>query len=232
MNDRRPTATQQGIKVMLPSLAIDLVVPLAVYGILQLAGVSVTWSLAGGAVIPVIRILVGAVRDRRINGVALFVLCTLVVGVTLTLITGDARLAIARDAVIGFALGVIFIGSLAMRRPLIFTLIRSFRGGGELDGQWERLSALRRDMRLMTLVIGVLCLADAALRVVLAYTLPVKTAGVVVHFQPIGLILILMVMGRAWGEKIRGYAAAETSPETETDTGTGDRDRDREGRAR
>lgn len=202
--------TQRRLRQMLPALIIDLAVPLAVYGVLQLAGLSVIWSLAGGSVVPIIRIVVAAVRDRRVNGLALFVLCALLVGLTLSLVTGDARLAIARDAVIGLALGVIFIGSLAMRRPLMFYATRSF-GGGQLGEQWDRLPALRRDLRFMTLVIGALCLVDAAARVVLAYTIPIRTAGLVVHFLPIVLILVIMVIGRSWGRRIRGYIH-ETEP--------------------
>jgi len=198
------TATQQRLREMVPALVIDLAVPLAVYGVLQLAGLSVTWSLAGGSVVPIVRIIVAAVREHRVNGLALFVLCALVVGVTLSLVTGDARLAIARDAVIGVALGIVFIGSLAMRRPIMFYVTRSF-GGGRLGEQWDRVPALRRDLRYMTLAIGGLCLLDAAARVVLAYTLPVRTAGFAVHFLPIVLVALLMLLGKSWGRRIRGF---------------------------
>lgn len=198
------SATQRRIRAALPALAIDLVTPLAAYGALQLAGLPVIESLAGAAAVPAVRIVVGAVRTRRVNGLALFVLATLAAGVALTLLTGNPRLAIARDAVIGFAVGTVFLGSLVMRRPAMFYLLRSFRGAA-LQEQWDRLPRLRRDLRSMTAAIGGLCLLDAALRVLIAYTLPLRTAGTLVHFQPIVLVCLLMMLGKSWGARIRRY---------------------------
>lgn len=217
MNRVEPSATQQSIRAMLPALAIDLVTPLAVYGALQAAGVSITSSLAGAAAVPLGRIVLGAVRRRRLNGLALIVLGALGVGVALTLATGDPRLAIARDAVITLAVGVVFIGSMAMRRPLMFHVLRSFRGT-DIEAQWERLPLLRRDLRAMTAVIGGLCVLDAAVRVLIAYTLPVHTAGTLVHFQPIVLVSLLMLLGKTWGQRIRQYAQAGST----TNPGRGD----------
>lgn len=201
---REFTATQRGIRAMLPALAVDLVTPLAAYGTLQLAGLPVIESLAGAAAVPAARVVAGAVRSRRVNGLALLVLAALAAGVTLTLLTGNPRLAIARDAVIGFAAGAVFLGSLAMRRPAMFYLLRSFRGA-TLEEQWDRVPRLRRDLRSMTAAIGGLCLLDAALRVLIAYTLPLRAAGTLVHFQPIVLVCLLMLLGKSWGARIRAY---------------------------
>ena len=215
MSNKQPSATQRSIRAMLPALAIDLVAPLAVYGALQAAGLSITSSLAGAAAVPLARIGVGAVRRRRVNGLALLVLGALAVGVALTLATGNPRLAIARDAAITLAVGVVFIGSVAMRRPLMFHLLRSFRGT-DIEAQWERLPALRRDLRAMTAAIGALCVLDAGVRVLIAYTLPVHLAGTLVHFQPIVLVSLLMLLGKAWGQRIREYTRAgnTTNPQS------------------
>lgn len=190
---------------MLPALVIDLVVPLVVYGVLSLGELPATWSLAGAAAVPGVRIAVRAVRRRRMNGLAFFVLCSLIAGVILTLLTGNARLAIAREAVITVVLGAVLIGSLATRRPATYYLIRSLRGP-DVEAQWQQLPSLRRDLRSLTAVIGALCLLDAALRVLIAYTLPLHSAGTLVHLLPIALVACLAVLGKSWGRRIRGYA--------------------------
>lgn len=219
MNKMEPSATQRSITAMAPALAIDLLTPLAVYGALQAAGVSITSSLAGAAAVPLGRVVLGVVRRRRLSGLAVMVLGALGVAVALTLATGNPRLAIARDAVITVAVGVVFIGSVAMPRPLMFHLLRSFRGP-DIETEWQRLPVLRRDLRAMTAVIGGLCVLDAAVRVLIAYTLPIRTAGTLVHFQPIVLVTLLMLLGKAWGQRIRPYTRADTSNPRRGDQGS------------
>lgn len=209
---REKSATQKAILALLPSLAVDLIVPLLVYDALQFEGLPVTTSLAAAGAVPLARISHSALRRRRLNAVAGFVLCALATGVALTWLTGNPRLAIARDAVVGLAVGGVFLSSLVMRRPLMFHLLRSLRGP-HLQEQWDRLPALRRDLRSMTAVIGTLCVLDACVRVAIAYTVPVSTAGALVHLQPIALVVLLMLVGKSWGERIRRYTQLAGSGE-------------------
>jgi hypothetical protein len=97
------------------------------------------------------------------------------------------------------AIGVAFLLSLPMRRPLIFylaraTVAREVAGGAErIDALWNERPAFATSMRLMTAVWGVGLTSETALRSWMAWSWPVERFLVVSPFIGYGIYGALLV---------------------------------------
>ncbi|ANY07010.1 VC0807 family protein [Pseudonocardia sp. HH130630-07] len=190
-----------------PSLLVDALLPYLVYLVLTARGFSDVAALAWSALPPACHVLVQAVRSRRIEPVGGIVLATIGIGLATSLVSGDARFAVAREALGTVVLAVLLGGSLLLRvRPLVYTAMCSFGRMQRpelpelLDRQWRTNAAFRRLLTRATTVAALVMAGEAVLRVALAYTLPVAVAVPVLAVQSIavwtGLSALLAVMLR------------------------------------
>jgi hypothetical protein len=125
---------------------------------------------------------------RRIEGLAIAVISLLLLGSALSLITGSPRFLLAKDAALTTVWGAWFFLSLRARRPLTFRFTRPLLEGrkaldsvtrtwrtpaaGTWDRLWERNPDFRRMWHVTTVIWGTALILDAAVRVTMAYTLP------------------------------------------------------------
>ncbi|MFF2655251.1 VC0807 family protein [Streptomyces sp. NPDC058045] len=166
----------------LKPLLLDVAVPLGGYYLLAKGfGTGTVTALAVSSVVPAVRTVWGVVRCGRINALAALILIVNVVSLGLSCVTGDPRLMLAKDSGVSSVVGIGMIVSVVSGRPLLTAAIRPWltRGDAERGRVWERLLAgdrgFRRSERLFTLVWGVALVAECAVRIVGAYTVPVDT---------------------------------------------------------
>lgn len=168
---------------------LNLVAPIALYYGLRMAGVGDLRALLIGAVVPGLSAIFTLIRHRRIDGLALFMIATLLLTGGVSLLTGSPRFLLAKDGLLTVVWGAWFFVSLLGGRPVTFTFSRPLLEGRRVfaaasrtwekpsgeswDALWERLPRFRRVWRVSTVIWGVATLLDAALRVLMAYTLPV-----------------------------------------------------------
>lgn len=161
------------------TFALGVVGPTVLYYALRAAGASVFSALLLGALVPVVGLLVGLLRGRRPDGASAFWSILLLVALAVSLVGGDPRFLLARDALVTGIVGAWFLVSGWTSTPLTLVLSRPVL---ELvhrypPGRWERLwrdePRFRTIWRRAGVVFGAGCLADAVARVVMAYTLPV-----------------------------------------------------------
>jgi hypothetical protein len=176
----------------------DVLLPYLVYLALHAAGVTNLFALAAGAGLAVVIVIADAVRDRRINVLTLIVLLTLVLSVVVSLISGNARVTLARDCVITAGLGIVLLGSLTRRRPLLFHLLAPLMTAHHLDNditfdrRFERSPDLRATLRISTAVWGFVLLADACLRLTAVALLSVSAAASAATILTIATVVILV----------------------------------------
>lgn len=167
----------------LVDMLVDIALPLALFYGLRAAGVGVYPTLVVSAAAPAALVVGRFVRSRRLDHLALFTLTVIAVSTAVSLVSGDPRLLLAREGWVTALIGLWFLGSPAARRPLAFLysrplLERRTRAPGrpaDWDELWDRLPRFRRIWRVGTALWGGALLADAAVRVLMAYTLPVDT---------------------------------------------------------
>ena len=176
-------AIQVLVNVALPFACYSLVQPKYgdVRGLLASAAPPVLWSAGEFA------------RNRRVDALSLFVL----LGIALSLVAfiggGSVRFLQLRENLVTGAIGLVFLGSAAIGKPIIYQLARagaarkSAAAVAELD-QVKDSAGFRRSMTFITLVWGFGLLAATAVACVLVFTLSIRAYLVVSPFVGYGIM--------------------------------------------
>ena len=157
---------------------------------------------------PIAWAVIEFVRRRRVDAVSILVLT----GIALSLLAfvggGSVRFLQLREKLVTALVGVVFLGSAAIGRPLIYQLARAGiqrRTPSEL-GAFEALNDnvhFRRTMTIMTLVWGTGLVAEAALGVALVLTVSVRQFLVVGPMIGYGAIGALSLWSFVYGTRQR-----------------------------
>ncbi|EIF31610.1 hypothetical protein BCh11DRAFT_07139 [Burkholderia sp. Ch1-1] len=173
-------------------LAVNFLLPWLAYR-LALPHLGETGALIASAVPPILWSLVELVRFRRVDALSVMVVSGIVLSVAAMALGGSPRMLLLRESLVSGAVGVVFLLSLPMRRPLIFylaraTVAREMEGGAaRFETLWQERPALVAAMRLMTLVWGVGLTGETALRAWMALTWPIERFLVVSPFIGYGI---------------------------------------------
>ena len=162
------------------TLGVSLVLPLIAIQVLLHRGVSPVVALAIAAIFPLGEMVYEATQTKRLGVIAIVSFIGIVVGFGLSFATGNAIFALLKDSLFTCVFGLLFLGSLATARPLIYRLNLDLAGADPVaraasEALWERPAA-RQAFRLMTLVWGAGLLLEAGARVVAAIALPIASA--------------------------------------------------------
>ncbi|MGF6967070.1 hypothetical protein OKW43_004098 [Paraburkholderia sp. WC7.3g] len=173
-------------------LAVNFLLPWLAYR-LALPRVGETGALIASAVPPVVWSAIELARFRRVDALSVMVVVGIVLSVAAMALGGSPRMLLLRESLVSGAVGVVFLLSLPMRRPLIFylaraTVAREMEGGAaHFEALWRERPGLPTAMRKMTLVWGVGLSAETALRAWMALTWPIERFLVVSPFIGYGI---------------------------------------------
>jgi microcompartment protein CcmK/EutM len=206
--------TNQPGSSLLKTLAVEIAIPTAVYYGLHALGASVFLSLALSGVVPLARTLYQFAKDRSLNGLALVVLVTNVVGMLLTFVAGDARMMIAKDSIGSGITGLVILASAFTAAPIMTKTMRPFltRGKAENEAAWERLSGtakFQQILRLTSVIWGIGFVLESAARVIGAFTLPIETMVWLSTVIFVGAFAVMMVVGGKVAEQAGKMIARE-----------------------
>ncbi|MEW2403957.1 VC0807 family protein [Streptomyces sp. NPDC046862] len=196
---------QQSMSKNFAPLIVDVAVPLGSYYLFKDGfGTSTFAALAWSSVVPALRTVWGAVKERRTNALAGLILVVNVVSLLLSFVSGDPRLMLAKDGAVSSTIAVGILVSVALGKPMMTAGMKPFlvKGDTAREAAWERLESgassrsadfLRKE-RVFSLVWGAVLLAECVARVVGAYTIPVDTmvwlGGVVMAVSILGGMLV------------------------------------------
>ena len=166
----------------------DIAGPLAAYSLLRSAGQSAVSALVLSGALPAVGVVAGLVRHRRVDAIGVLVLAGIAVGTILGLISGNPRVVLVEGSVPTAVFGLLCLGSLWARRPLIYRLAIEFIGadtpkGRDFASLWQYYG-FRHAFRLYTVVWGVAYLAEAAARIIIVETTSTGTALTVSKVMP------------------------------------------------
>ena len=185
----------------------DIAGPLVAYQMLHSAGLSSVSALILSGVLPGVAVLGGLIRHRRLDAIGVLVLAGIAVGTVLGLLSGDARLVLIEGSVPTAVFGVMCLGSLRSRRPLIYRFALEFMGpdtprGRDFDSLW-RYPGFRHAFWLFTVVWGVAYLAEAAARIVIVETTSTGTALAISKVMPYAVAGVLSAWMFLYGRHTR-----------------------------
>ncbi|MEV8607560.1 VC0807 family protein [Amycolatopsis sp. NPDC051373] len=170
------------LRRLLPSLVLNVALPLVVYLLLKPVVGSEVVALAISAAIPLL-VTVGefAVR-RRLDPVGVVAIAGFVVMLVVLGLTGGNELVLKlQEAVLTGPVGLVLIGSAVIGKPLLL-LVHRFTGRPAPE------PAQRRGITVMTAMIGGMLTVHAAVLLVLAIALP--TATFLAEGKPVGYAVI------------------------------------------
>src|SRR6516162_5896853 len=219
-NQRGGTRDRTRDRNRLVDLAIiavfDIAGPLVAYSLLRSAGQSAVTALVLSGAFPALGVAAGLIRHRRVDTIGVLVLAGIAVGTVLGLLSGDPRLVLVEGSVPTAVFGLLCLGSLWARRPLIYRFAIEFIGadtprGRDFESRWD-YPGFRHAFRLFTVVWGITYLAEAAARVIIVETTSTATALAVSKVMPYVVSAALVAWMIAYGRHARregGRLAAE-----------------------
>ena len=170
------TSHRTGLAAMLRSMAWDLGLPLVTYYGLHAAGADDTTALLAGTAGAAVRVGWVAVRSRMLSPFSMVMGAVFGVGLLFTLLTGDPRFMLVKHSAMAAVVGVAFlVTAFGGHRPLTLAAQQSFQPAKarELADEYAADPHVRHGHRVASTVWGAGLLAEAVVRVVLVYLLPV-----------------------------------------------------------
>jgi hypothetical protein len=159
-------------------LLVNLVFPYAIY-IKTEAHIGQAHGLMAASLPPIIWSVIEFIRSRRLDAMSLLVIAGIALSLLAFLGGGSVRLLQLRENLVTGIIALVFLGSAAIRRPLIYQLAqaRNMRTSHSEAERFEKLRRespqFRRSMTVMTLVWGFGLLAQTAISCCLVFAMPI-----------------------------------------------------------
>ncbi len=174
----KPSLKGFSIRDLLVSALLNAVIPFFLYIFSKkYISSSEVLALAVAAIFPIFDSVVGIVRHRVFDLIALITLLGIGVSLGALCIGGDPKLLLIRESFLTGALGIICFLSLLFPRPLMFYFGRQMMAGQDpeklewFNTRWQYPRA-RFVNRLITIVWGFAFTSEFILRVFMVYHLP------------------------------------------------------------
>jgi hypothetical protein len=181
-------------KKLIKSLGVNMVVPFVLYMLLSKVFTTETIPLAIASAFPTIRTIVMFIWNRKIDWIGVFVAIGFIIAVIGSLIFGGATLPLKLVHPMIFSIiGIAFIISVLIRRPLLVFIIKFLKRGKD-----ESINSKISDKKfnIMTGVFGGIFLVGSIIHITLAIILPTSVYLVISHFISWGTIAALIVSGK------------------------------------
>jgi hypothetical protein len=196
---------------MLVALLPNVLLPWLIYQGLTSQGVSTINALMATALVPLATTLYGWLSARRVEALGIMTLAFVVVGLVTSLISGDPFFYLIKESLLTGVWGLIMLGSLLASKPLTYYFGRQFMAGGDparaawYDRLWER-PQFRTLQRGICIMWGLGLVAEALLRVLLVFVLPIPIFLLVSQILAFGAMGLLMVATMLLGKRARAQA--------------------------
>ena len=182
---------------ILPALKVGLIRFLCA-GVRPVASFYVAFRIGGpivgivtGMVVSLTVLAIQACRLRRLDPIVLVPMVVILAQGLLATLTGSVALYLAAPAVEAAIWGVVLIGSVLLRRPLVPLIAREL---GVVPSRFATSVGLRRSLELLTLAWGVAAFCKAVLRLWLLSLLPLEPFLVSVTLGMTGINVVMLAI--------------------------------------
>ncbi|MGO9657560.1 MAG: VC0807 family protein [Acidimicrobiales bacterium] len=200
-----PLGPPERLRTLAPIVVFDVAGPLAVYYGARAAGMPTVLALVVSGALPAVRVLATVVRHRRLDAIGALVLSGIALGTVMGLASGSARLYLLDGLVPPVVLGLVCLLSLLSHRPVMFRLALETMGEGTAKGRafagmWQ-YAEFRRLFRVITVVWGLVFLAESAVQAVIVETASINTAKQTSNLLPVAVLVLTFVWTRNYGRR-------------------------------
>ena len=156
-----------------------------------------TAGLIASSLPPIAWSVVELLRFRRIDALSLLVLGGIALSLLAILLGGSPQVLLMRESLLSGLIGLAFLLSLLLPKPLLFYLARATVARESAEGEWRfdvrwQEPAFRRGIRQLTLLWGGGLCAETLLRALLIWQLPVERFLMVSPFVSYGIMGLLL----------------------------------------
>lgn len=213
---------KNGAHILGESLVNGLL-PFAIYSYAEAPFGAVRALLASSAP-PLLWSLMQFARHRRLDALSLLVLSGIFLSLLAMFGGGSFRLLQLREKLVTGVIGLVFLGSALIGKPLVYELARATKRRNSEDEalQFEALqihAGFRRTMMVMTLVWGLGLLAEVAVSIALIFVLSIRAYLLIHHLIGYGTMSALSLWtfvyarrARRRGEVLRAARLAQVEP--------------------
>ncbi|MEV5873065.1 VC0807 family protein [Streptomyces sp. NPDC052101] len=188
------------------SIAVDILLPLLVYYAARALGAGQGPALLLSGAPPALRLVTGAVRQRRIDGVDLFFTVLLAAAAVAALIGGSIRILLFKDAALSLAVGGWVLGTAFTGRPLAFQLGQRLHRGPAARTRartWQDSAEFRRGLCVLTMLWGAEQLLDGGLGTLAAATLPTDIVPLLARVLSLLLLALTATATAVYARRFR-----------------------------
>ena len=178
-------------------LFVNLALPYLLYSLAQ-PRLGDVHALMLSSAPPILWSLVEFAQHRRVDALSILVLAGIILSLLAFAGGGGMRFLQLREKLVTIVIGGVFLGSVAIGRPLMFVLVRAFMMRTD-NPELQHLDALkdnrhfRTSMSVMSAVWGAGLLVDGAVSIVLVYALSIRSyliAGPIVGYVTVGFLIL------------------------------------------
>lgn len=191
----------------------SVLVPIAAYLTLARAGIPELWALVASAAVSVIVVAIHALRTGVVSTLGAIVLARFIAGVVVALVTGDARLTLAKDPAFTLLVAVGAVATLWLKRPLTIRIRRELSPDPScVDTLWDQDASYRHTHHLLTRLWAAGLIVESLLGFLIVATVPITTA--VLLTRVLGPVVLLTLS--AWTVHVDSRATRAHPPSDPT----------------
>lgn len=195
-----------GIHVLVEAL-VNFILPFVVYSYAE-APLGEFQALLASSAPPIVWSMIEFGRHRRLDALSVLVVSGIVLSLLAMLGGGGVRFLQLREKLVTGVIGLAFLGSALIGKPMIYELARAtMRRKSESEArEFEALqvyAGFRRTMTVMTLVWGLGLLADVAISVVLLFAVSVREYLIVNPILGYGTMGALSLWSFLYGQRAK-----------------------------
>jgi hypothetical protein len=208
-------------------IAINFVAPFLIYDLTK-DRLGDVHALMASSAPPIVWSIVEFVRKRRVDAVSILVLAGIALSLLAYLGGGSVKFLQLRERLVTFGIGLAFLGSAAIGRPLIYYLAMAGmrrRNSHDEAAEFEsrrHLPFFKRTMMILTLVWGFGLVTEAAVSATVVFLVSIKTyfvVGPIVGYSFLGVLTAwtywFAQRQRRIGAAMRAAAEAEAAAQVQ-----------------
>jgi intracellular septation protein A len=207
-----------------PTVLFSMVLPWITYNQLTGHGVHEVPALLIVSAWPALETGLYFALHRRVDEFGMLILLTLLLGAAGALAYNSSKMIFLKDSALTGLVGLAFLVSLGLKRPLIFYFGRKFatdgteRGVAQWNGMWDAYPGFRSVQQRLTAIWGLAYVVEATVKAVLVYHLSTGTMVSVSNILPLAVTALLVAYtirtGRKGEARRLAAEAAAAAPQT------------------
>lgn len=185
------------IKLVLPSVLINSILPLILYRFFMIYFSSID-SLIIAITAPIFYNIYEVLKEKKVDAFGILMLCSFAMGIICAFLGGSERFLLLKESFVTYILGFTFLITLLFKKPLVYHFILKFEPDRETFNEVTIKELWKTDyfkfsIRFINLVWGIAMLIDAVLKTILVFYTSVSMfliASSIVTYVVIGLTIL------------------------------------------